>query len=78
MPSGVPEVQVQPPVKPAVRSRMLWFNGICLALAAAEAQLGLLEPVLPGGLYAWLAFILPVGNALLRGMTSSALTWRRP
>lgn len=56
------------------RSKTLWFNTIVLMLAAAESQLNVLQSVLPGGLYAWLAFGLPVGNAALRFITSSAIT----
>ena len=55
------------------QSRTLWFNAMMLALAAAEAQLGVLKDLLPGGLFAWLAFALPVGNAALRVITTSAL-----
>ena len=55
-------------------SKTLWFNVIVLALAAAETQLNVLQNVLPGGLYAWLAFVLPVGNAALRFITSTAIT----
>lgn len=60
-------------VKPWYRSRTLWFNAICLALAAAEMQLNVLRGVLPGGVYAWLAFVLPVGNAALRLITHTAV-----
>jgi len=60
--------------KPWYRSKTLWFNAIVLALAAAEAQLNVLQSALPGGLYAWLAFVLPVGNAALRFITTSAIT----
>ena len=60
-------------VKPWYRSRTLWFNAIALALAAAELQLNVLRGVLPGGVYAWLAFVLPVGNAALRFVTSTAV-----
>lgn len=56
------------------RSRTLWFNAIVLMLAAAEAQLNVLQGVLPGGLYAWLSFVLPVGNAALRLITTTALS----
>ena len=56
------------------RSRTLWFNAIVLMLAAAEAQLQVLKDVLPGGLYPWLAFVLPVGNAALRFITTTAIT----
>jgi hypothetical protein len=59
--------------KPWYLSKTLWFNAICLALAAAETQLKVLQGVLPGGVYAWLAFVLPVGNAALRFVTSTAV-----
>lgn len=59
--------------KPWWQSRTLWFNAACLAAAAAESQLGGLQPFLPGGLYAWLAFVLPVGNAALRVITTTAV-----
>ncbi len=59
--------------KPWYRSRTLWFNAICLVLAAAEAQLNVLQGQLPGGVYAWLAFGLPVGNAVLRFITTTAV-----
>ncbi len=60
--------------KPWYLSKTLWFNAIVLALAAAETQLKVLQGVLPGGLYAWLAFVLPVGNAALRFITTTAIT----
>lgn len=60
--------------KPWYLSRTLWFNAICLALAAAEAQLNVLQGYLPGGVYAWLAFVLPVGNAALRLITTTAVS----
>jgi hypothetical protein len=63
----------QAATKPWWKSRTLWFNAICLAAAAAESQLGGLQSVLPGGLYTWLAFILPVGNAALRVITTTAV-----
>jgi hypothetical protein len=60
------------------RSKTLWFNLVVLMLAAAESQLNVLQTVLPGGLYAWLAFVLPVGNAALRFITTTALTGAKP
>lgn len=56
------------------RSKTLWFNAIVLMLAAAEMQLNVLQGVLPGDVYAWLAFVLPVGNAVLRLFTTTAIT----
>jgi hypothetical protein len=60
------------------RSKTIWFNLIILMLAAAETQLNVLEKVLPGGLYAWLAFVLPVGNAALRFVSTTVLTVKKP
>lgn len=59
--------------KPWYQSRTLWFNAIVLMLAAAEAQVGVIKDALPGGLYAWLAFGLPVVNALLRFITTTGI-----
>lgn len=55
-------------------SKTLWLNALVLALAAAESQLNVLAGHLPGGLFAWLAFTLPVLNAALRLISSTALT----
>ncbi len=63
----------QAPTKPWWQSRTLWVNAVVLALAAAEAQLKILQNVLPGGLFAWLAFGLPVVNAALRLITTKAV-----
>lgn len=60
-------------MKPWYTSRTLWLNLIALLLAAAETQVGVLKDVLPGGLFAWLAFGLPVANAALRFITTTAL-----
>lgn len=76
MPSGVPAITViavGAPSKSWWRSRTLWFNALCLMLAAAELQLGVIRDKLPGGLYAWLAFALPLGNAALRAITTAQL-----
>ena len=67
-----------PPAKPFWHSRMLWFNVLVAALAAAEAALGLLQPLLGEYRYALLAFTLALGNAVLRVLTTRALTLREP
>ena len=64
--------------KPWYCSRTLWFNLLVLMLAAAEAQIGVLKDVLPGGLFAWLAFGLPVANAALRFISTTAITLVAP
>lgn len=60
--------------KPWYTSRTLWFNGVCAMLAVAELNFKLLEGRIPGGFYTWMAFVLPIGNALLRIITTTALT----
>lgn len=55
------------------RSKTLWLNALAVGLAAAEVQLHLLQDVLPGGLFPWLAFGLPVLNAMLRLVTTTGL-----
>lgn len=75
MPSGTPAltVTVVPHAKPWWRSRTLWLNAVVLALAAAEARLGLLRDVLPLDTYQLLAFALPVANAALRLVTTTSV-----
>lgn len=75
MPAGVPTVtvRVQPAAKRWTSSRTLIVNAIALALLAAEAQLQLLQPLLPVNVYALAAFVLPVLNAGLRLITTTAL-----
>lgn len=60
-------------MKPWWKSKTLWINLLALMLAAAESQLNVLQGALPGGLFTWLAFALPVVNAALRFITSTAL-----
>lgn len=75
MPTGVPQitVAVRPSAKPWWQSRTLWFNTVCMVAAAAEANLGVIQSRLPGGLYAWLAFVMPIGNIVLRTFTAAAI-----
>ena len=62
------------PPKPWYLSKTLWLNALVLALTAAESQLNMLQPLLPINVYALVAFALPVGNAVLRLLTNSALS----
>jgi len=64
--------------KPWWQSRTLIANLIAAALLAAEAQFALLQPHLPGNVYAWFAVALPVVNAALRIITTSPLAFRQP
>lgn len=63
-------------MKPWWHSRTLWLNALVLALAAAEAHVKLLQPVLRVDVYQLLAFTLPVLNALLRVLTTQPLALR--
>lgn len=76
MPDNVPQIDVVPPVKHWLASRTLIINAIALALLAGEAQLHVLQPLLPVNVYALVAFVLPVVNAVLRAITTTALTLR--
>lgn len=60
-------------MKPWYKSKTLWFNALAIMLAAAETQFHVLQGALPGGLFTWLAFALPVANAALRFITSTAV-----
>lgn len=59
--------------KPWWLSRTLIVNAALLALASAESQLQVLQPLLPINVYALLAFALPVVNAVLRVVTTQPL-----
>ena len=59
--------------KPWYKSKTLWFNLICTALFAAEVNFKVLEGLIPGAVYSALAFVLPVGNMILRFITTTAL-----
>jgi hypothetical protein len=60
--------------KPWWRSRTLQINTVVSALVALEAGTGLLQPVLPVNFYTLVAVGLPVVNAVLRVVTTQALT----
>ena len=74
MPSDVPRITVARAAKPWWLSRTLWLNATVLGLAAAEAQLGVIQPLLPVNAYALFAFVLPVANAALRFVTAQGLS----
>lgn len=61
-------------MKPWYTSKTLWFNAIVAALAAAEGLTGLLQPYVGQGFYAALCFVLPVGNAILRVVTTQGVS----
>ena len=59
------------------RSRTLQANALVAALVALEEGTGLLQPVLPVNFYTAVAVGLPIINAVLRVVTTQALTARR-
>jgi hypothetical protein len=61
-------------MKPWYMSKTLWVNTIVAALVALEAGTGLLQPYFPGNFYTIIAVGLPVVNAILRVITTTALT----
>jgi hypothetical protein len=62
-----------PAKKPWWKSRVLRINAAAAALAALEANTGLLQPLLPVDFYSALAVVLAVGNAALRVITTQPL-----
>lgn len=56
------------------KSRTLWFNAACAALLALEAATGVIQPYVPVNVYLVMAAVLPVVNAILRVITTQALT----
>lgn len=59
--------------KPWWQSKTIWFNVLALALAMAEANLGLLDGHISGNVYAWAAFGLPLINMALRVITKAGV-----
>lgn len=55
------------------RSKVLWFNAVVALLAAAEMSLRVVQDYLPGDVFAWLTFVLTLGNAALRVLTRQGL-----
>ena len=61
-------------MKPWYQSKTIIVNAIVAALVALEAGTGLLQAYLPGNFYTIIAVGLPVVNAILRVVTTTALT----
>lgn len=60
---------VQPPGTPAWwKNKVFWLNAIVLGAAAAEERVGMLKDVLPGSVFVWVAFGLPVLNKAIRAI----------
>lgn len=60
--------------KPWYRSKTIWFNVGVAGLTALEASLGLIQAHVPGNAYAYIALALAVGNAMLRIITTQAVS----
>ena len=60
------------------RSKVLWFNALVAALAMAEVSLRVVQDFLPSNVFAWLTFVLTIGNAALRTVTRHSLTLDEP
>lgn len=56
------------------KSRTLWLNAVAAGLVALEASTGVLQPLLPVPFYTTLAVALPVLNAMLRVLTTQAVS----
>jgi hypothetical protein len=63
-----------PASKPWWKSKTIIFNVLVVMLAAAELQWSLVKDFVPGNVFTWVAFGLPVANAALRFVTSMAVT----
>lgn len=61
--------------KPWWKSKTLWLNLISAVLIALESQFSMLQPYLPGSVYAWIATVLTVSNAVLRVITAAPLAF---
>jgi hypothetical protein len=59
--------------KLARQSKVLWFNALAGGLFALEASANLIQPYVPGNVYAWGVLALTVGNAVLRFYTRTAI-----
>lgn len=73
MNTTVAPVVVDP--KPWWMSKIIWLNLISAVLMALELKFDLLQPYLPGSVYAWFAVFLSVANPVLRTITASPITF---
>jgi hypothetical protein len=71
-------IVTQPLPKPWWRSKTVIVNLVVLMLAGAESQLNVLQGVLPGNVYTWLAFALPIVNLALRAVTTQGVSLSDP
>lgn len=62
--------------KPWWQSKTLWLNLIAAVLIALEAQFSVLQPLLPGNVYAWFSVVLTMANAALRVITVGPIAFK--
>jgi hypothetical protein len=60
-------------MKPWYKSKTIIFNLIVAILIAIEASFTLFQDVLPATVYAVLATILAIGNAILRVLSNTSI-----
>lgn len=65
-------------MKPWWRSKTLIVNAVAAGLVALEAGTDMLKPYLPDNFYVLLAVGLSVINAVLRVVTTQAITMGKP
>jgi hypothetical protein len=56
-----------------IRSKTMLFNAGMAGLIALEGVFNLLQPYVPGNVFAWASVALTVGNAMLRVVTTQSL-----
>ncbi len=59
--------------KPWWKSRTLWFNALCAAMAALEAGTGFLAQIFSPAVYPKIAIAVAVINAVLRVVTAQRI-----
>lgn len=65
------------PGKPWWKSKIMWVNAGAAGLVALEVATAAMQPYLPVNFYLAMAVALPVVNAVLRVITTQALTFGR-
>jgi hypothetical protein len=63
-------------LKPWYKSKTIWFNIIVAGLTALEASFSMLQPNIPVSVYGVLLTVLTVGNAALRIISTSTITFK--
>lgn len=61
--------------KPWWQSKTVWLNLISAMLLALELKFDLLQPLVPGNVYAWMSVAITVANGILRVVTAVPLVF---